>query len=98
MEELLDKISKLKEELDKSREVQNIRLLNKKISGDKKLLEKIKEYKISGKEKIKSEINSSKLYREYKSGETDLNILILKINNKLRKINSSNRGCWNEDN
>ena len=63
MEELIEKIEKLKKELDNTEQVQ----------------------------KIKEEIYKNNLYQEYKKSETELNILILQINNELKKINNKGK-------
>ena len=54
------------------------------------LSNKIKLYNQTKKESLKEEITSNELYKEYKKAETELNILILQINSKLKKI--SNKG------
>ena len=62
-----------------------------KIKDDKKLQELLNEYHVSKNESIKEEILENDLFREYKSKETDLNILIMSINQKLKTINNERR-------
>ncbi len=93
MNELMKKIDKLKLELDNSKEVKDITIINNKILKDKDLLDKISKYNTTKDEKIKNEILSNELFKEYKDKEIDLNVLILKINNELKKI--SNKGKCN---
>lgn len=86
MEELITKVDNLKKQLDKTKQVTDIKALNEKVKKDKQLLSLIHEYQMTKKENIKQEILKNKLFREYKEKETDLNILILEINQELKKI------------
>ena len=86
MEELIEKIEALKVCLDNTEEVKSIKSLNLKVIENKELLNKIKLYNQTKKESLKEEITSNELYKEYKKAETELNILILQINSKLKKI------------
>lgn len=95
MEELLEKVAMLKESLNNTSEVKNIKDLNKKINKCTSLQEKIKKYQETKDEKLKEEIYSNSLYKKYKQAETELNILILHINKELKKINSKGKcGLW----
>ncbi len=91
MEELLEKINYLKKELDNTEQVKKIRRLNSLIREDNELLKKIELYKETRKESLKKEIFDISLYQEYKKAETELNILILEINSKLKKISSKDK-------
>lgn len=93
MEELLEKMDNLKKELDNTKEVKEFIYLNNQVKNNKELLNKIKQYQETKKESLKEEIYSIELYREYKRAETNLNILILEINSKLKKI--TNKGKCN---
>lgn len=86
MNELIEKVESLKKSIDKTTEVQDLLRLNKEILKDKELLSKIKEYQVSQDERIKKEIIKHPLFLKYKEKETDLNILILKINQELKKL------------
>ena len=86
MNELIDKVENLKRSLDESQEVQDLLRLNKEIMKDKDLLSKIKEYQINPKESLKQEIIKKPLFLKYKEKETDLNVLILMINQELKKL------------
>lgn len=92
MNELMELVDNFKKELDMTKEVQDIKDYNKKISKDKDLLSKIKKYNDTKDESLKKEILSNKLFNEYKEKETDFNILILKINKELKRI-STKKGC-----
>lgn len=97
MIELINKVSELKEELEKETSIKRVRELNKEILNSEELMILIKRYHDTKDERIKSEIYSNKLIREYKEKETDVNLIIMKINNSLKKI--SNRGkCGYENN
>lgn len=91
MEKLIEQVEILKESLDNTTEVKNIIILNKKIKDSKELQEKINEYKERLNNNLKEEIYNDSLYKEYKEAETNLNILILKINKELKKINSKGK-------
>lgn len=93
MEELIEKINNLKNILDNTEEVKKISLLNEQIKNNQELLSKIKLYNETKKESLKEEIYADEIYQKYKETETDLNILILEINKKLKKI--SNKGKCN---
>lgn len=86
MEKLIEKIDKLKEELNKKEEIIKIKELNNKIRKDHELVKLLDEYKYYPNEKIKEKIINNKLFKEYKENETDINILILQINKKLNEI------------
>lgn len=86
MNELIEKVENLKRSIDKTTEVQELLRLNKEILKDKELLSKIKEYQETQDERIKKEIIKHPLFLKYKEKETDLNILILKINQELKKL------------
>lgn len=92
MNELMELVDNLKKELDMTKEVQDIKDYNKKISKDKDLLSKIKKYNDTKDESLKKEIISNKLFNEYKEKEIDFNVLILKINKELKRI-STKKGC-----
>lgn len=86
MEKLIEKIEKLKEELDKTEDVTKIKKLNIEIRKDQELIKLLEEYKYYPNEKTKEKIINNKLFKEYKESETDINILILQINKKLNEI------------
>ena len=92
MNELMELVDNFKKSLDNTKEVQEIKEYNKKISLDKDLLDKIKKYRETQDESLKKEILSNKLFQEYKDKEIDFNLLILKINKELKRI-SSKKGC-----
>lgn len=91
MEKLIEQVEILKKSLDNTTEVKNIIILNKEIKDSKELQEKINEYKERLNNNLKEEIYNDSLYKEYKEAETNLNILILKINKELKKINSKGK-------
>ena len=86
MNELIDKVEQLKRSIDDTKEVKELLRLNKKIMQDKDLLNKIKEYQVNPQESLKEEIVGHPLFLKYKEKETDLNVLILMINQELKKI------------
>ena len=92
MEELIEKVEELKKELNNTKQVKELKEINNSIMKDQELLNDIKKYNETQDLSIKERIINHKLFREYKDKETELNILILEINSKLKEI-SSNRSC-----
>ena len=93
MEELIEKVDNLKNTLDNCKEIVDLKEYNQKIMKEKDLLQDIKDYNETGDEKIKERIISHPLFREYKKKETDCNLLIMAINQELKKINHKGYGC-----
>ena len=91
METLIEKVNKLKDSLSNTKEVLDIKELNKEIKKDKKLIELLNEYHLYPKEETKKQILNNELFRKYKEKETDLNILILKINKELKQITKKDK-------
>ena len=91
METLIEKINELKDALSNTKEVLDIKELNKEIKKDKKLLELLNEYHLYPREDLKKQILDNELFRKYKEKETDLNILILKINSELKQITKKDK-------
>ena len=92
MEELIEKTNNLINNIDKLDQVKTIRFLNKKISKDKELSDLIHTYQFNHDENLKRRILDNKLFKEYKINETDINLLIMDINSRLKSING-NKGC-----
>lgn len=86
MNELIGKVENLKKSIDETDEVKELLRLNKEILKDKELLSKINEYQKTQKESLKKEIIKHPLFLKYKEKETDLNVLILRINQELKKL------------
>ena len=86
MEELIEKIDNVKTNLDKTEQVKKIKRLNKELSNNKELLNKIERYNITQDEKLHQEIINNKFFREYKLSENEINYIILEINSRLKKI------------
>ena len=91
METLIEKVNELKDSLSNTKEVLDIKELNKEIKKDKKLIELLNEYHLYPKEETKKQILNNELFRKYKEKETDLNILILKINSELKQITKKDK-------
>lgn len=90
MDELMEKVDNLIDSIDNTKQVKDIKVINKLIMEDKELLDLIKRYNETQDENLKKEIINNKLFKDYKEKETELNILILDINSKLKDI--SNKG------
>ena len=92
MEELILKVNNLIDTIDNSDIVKDIKKYNDKVMKDEKLLKLLEKYQEKKDEKTKEEIMSNKLFQEYKLKESDLNIMIMSINQKLKAI-SKERSC-----
>ena len=93
MNDLIDKVENLKEALNDTKQVKEIKDINKLIMNDKELLELIKKYNETHDEDIKTKILNNELFKDYKDKETELNILILEINSKLKEISNKGKCC-----
>ncbi len=93
MEELIEKVENLKETISKTEEANRLNELNKKIMQDKELLKDIEEYNKNQDERIKERIIKNPHFREYKKAETDFNLIILGINQKLKELSNERKGC-----
>lgn len=91
MEDLIEKVDNLIDAIDNTKQVKEIKTVNEEIMKDKKLLDLIKKYNETYDDKIKKQILENKLFSDYKDKETELNILILGINSKLKKISSKGK-------
>ena len=91
MEKLIEKVENLKSSLDNTDIVKNVKSINEEIMKDKELLELIRKYNETFDEDIKKKIINHKLFLDYKHQETELNLLIMDINSKLKNINSKGK-------
>lgn len=97
VEELYKKLYKLKLELDKLDVFNNIEKAYRSVNDNKELLSKIENYNRTRDDNIRLEIYNYDEIREYKRLENEVNLLILHINNKLKRINNE-RSCVHESN
>lgn len=93
MNELIDKVDNLINVIDNTEQVMDIKSLNEEVMKDEKLLSLIKKYQETQDDKLKKEIINNELFSHYKEKETDLNILILEINSKLKEISNKGKCC-----
>ena len=93
MNELIEKVENLKESISFTKQVKEIEEISKEIMKEKDLIKDIEEFNRTQSEEIKERILNNKLFREYKKKETDLNILILEINQRLKEITDKGKCC-----
>lgn len=91
MEKLYEKMDKLKNILDETECIKDLKRLYKEINQDEKLIKLIEDYKNTNDERTRDEILNNKLFREYKHQEAELNFLILEINQKLKQISKKDK-------
>ena len=89
MEELIEKLEQLKEEISRDLVVVDYLKEKKKILNNKELISKIERYQQTKLDILKKEIESSPSFLEYKEKETNVNLLILGINQKFKQLNPS---------
>ena len=92
MEELMNKLDNLINALDKLDSVKELNVMNQLIEKDGELKELLDEYSKTTKKELKEKIINNKNFQTYKEKETEINLLILKINQELKKI-SKNGEC-----
>ncbi len=91
MNDLIEKVDNLITSIDSTKQVEEIKKINEEIMKDKDLLEMISKYNVTHDEELKKKIISNKLFNDYKEKETDLNILILELNRKLKEISDKGK-------
>ena len=91
MEKLIEKIENLEKVLDENVYVQTVKNLSGEVTKDKELLNLIEKYNKTKDEQIKKQIIDNASLKNKKKAETDLNILILEINQKLKQINDKGK-------
>lgn len=89
MEELIEKLEQLKEEISRDLVVVDYLKEKKKIFNNKELISKIERYQQTKLDILKKEIESSPSFLAYKEKETNVNLLILGINQKFKQLNPS---------
>ena len=93
MEEIMNKLDNLEKALDNLDLVKEIKELTVEVNKNKELKKLIEEYQLKPTEEIKRKIIANDLFSRYKEKETDINILILHINQKLKELNSEGKSC-----
>ena len=89
MEELIEKLEQLKEEISRDLVVVDYLKEKKKILNNKELISKIERYQQTKLDILKKEIERSPSFLAYKEKETNVNLLILGINQKFKQLNPS---------
>ena len=93
MNELIDRVDNLKNTLNDLDEVKYLNVLKKKVMENEELLNDVKYYHSNPNEFLKEKIISNKLFREYKHQETEINLIIMSINQRLKDIYDESKGC-----
>ena len=97
MNELYEKLDNLKKELDNLDLFKKIEDSIKKIESNKGLMAKIEKFNKTKNNDIRLDIYKYDEIKEYKELENEVNLLILQINTKLKKIKDT-RSCCHENN
>ena len=96
MNELIEKVDNLKKELDSSSLICSVKESLEKVKKDKELMNLLKEYEQYPKEEIKDKILENDTFKEFKIKETELNLFIMKINQRLKIISKKGK-CSHEN-
>ncbi len=91
MEELYIKIDNLKRVLDETHCIKKIKELNKELTLDNTLNSLVETYQLTKDIKVKEQIITNDLYKRYKHQEAELNLMILEINQELKKIKQKDK-------
>ena len=91
MNDLMEKVDNLITSIDSTKQVEEIKKINEEIMKDEDLLEIISKYNVTQYEELKKKIISNKLFNDYKEKETELNVLILELNSKLKEISDKGK-------
>lgn len=91
MNELIEKTENLKKAIDQTDVIKSYKKARKKVENDNDLMNDIKNYHEENSEKKKETILKNHDFRDYKQKESDVNILILEINQELKKINNKGK-------
>ena len=97
MNELMNSVDNFLNELDSSSLVLDLKEVLDKVKKDKELVKLLEEYNTYPKEDIKNEIIKNKTFQEFKIKETELNLFIMEINQKLKTISKKGK-CKHESN
>ena len=92
MDEIYEKVKKLKQTMDNLDVFKRLEESIFLVKDNKELVEKIKKYNLTPDDNLRLEIYKYEEIKKYKQIENEINLLILEINHKMRKINN-NRSC-----
>ena len=90
-------VENLKKELDASTMIVSLKDLLKKVKKDKELCSLLESYQNNPDDRIKSQILDNKTFQEFKIKETELNLFIMEMNQRLKTITKKGR-CHHESN
>ena len=97
MNELMGKVEQLKKELDSSTMIVSLKEALDNVKKDKELCSLLDSYQKYPDEEIKKKILENKTFQEFKIKETDLNLFIMEMNQRLKTITKKGR-CNHESN
>jgi len=88
----MSKLDELEDLLDQNIYIQNINDLKNKISND--TIKLIKEYQLNPSIELKKKILEDQNYKAYLENETNINCLIMGINNKFKRGHLCESNKW----
>ncbi len=86
MEKLLEKLDEVIFELENDPRIKKIKNLNERLKKEEKLKEELLTYQKYPTRELKERIIKEPFFVEYKESETEINLLILEINQILKEI------------
>lgn len=82
----MEKVENLITALNNTSTIKELEEINKKVEKDLELKKLLEEYSTTKNEELKKRIIENKTFQEYKEKETEVNLLIMDINQRLKKI------------
>ena len=82
----MEKVENLITALNNTSTIKELEEINKKVEKDLELKKLLEEYSLTKKEELKKRIIENKTFQEYKEKEKEVNLLIMDINQRLKKI------------
>ncbi len=92
MNELIEKVKKLTQSLEKDERVLALKKAKKEVFKEKELLKYIEKYKNTKRDIYLKKIMENQKFLDYKRKETECNLLIMEINQCLKEIHKG-RNC-----
>ena len=82
----MEKVENLITALNNTSTIKELEEINKKVEKDLELKKLLEENSTTKNEELKKRIIENKTFQEYKEKETEVNLLIMDINQRLKKI------------
>lgn len=91
MEKLIEEVENLITEIENTDLVKDLKISKKEVLNDKEIINLVEKYNEYNDKNIKNKLYENEKFKKFKEQETKLNILIIEINSKLKKINNKGK-------